>query len=36
VQKNAPGASTVDADDQPATNKTAKGTPRKATAKKSG
>jgi len=33
VQKNAPGASTVDADDQPATKETAKRTPRKATAK---
>jgi hypothetical protein len=36
VQKNAPGAATVDADDQPATKKTAKRSARKATAKKSG
>jgi uncharacterized protein YegP (UPF0339 family) len=36
VQRNAPGAATVDADDQPATKKTAKRSARKATAKKSG
>jgi len=36
VQKNAPGASTVVADDQPATKKTAKRSTRKAAAKKSG
>ena len=34
VQKNAPGAATVDADDQPATKRTAKRATRKAAAKK--
>jgi len=36
VQKNAPGASTVNADEQPATKKTAQRSARKAVAKKSG
>jgi hypothetical protein len=35
-EKNAPGASTIGADDQPATKKSAKRTTGKATAKKSG
>jgi uncharacterized protein YegP (UPF0339 family) len=36
VQKNAPGAPTVDADDLAGSKRTAKRTTRKATAKKSG